>query len=262
MLYKEIDSKEKEIYQLKTLILQSQNPKQKNLIKTDLARVVNGYKAEKDNAYYIGFRFKESPRSILLHGVRIEHEGKVAEIDHIIINRFGIEILENKNFTGTLTIKDNGTLNVKYGNKIQTFPNPIEQNKRHAEILGDFIKANITLPSNLKLLGVPIVSTVLINPQTTITNNPLPKGFAKADSFTTHWDERIENMSPLAMFKSISKMMTLDKAKEIADFLVQKHTPKVYDYAKRYPIHREKSRKPVSPMKAIIKEPIMEEIAS
>ncbi|CAA6818335.1 MAG: Unknown protein, partial [uncultured Sulfurovum sp.] len=60
MLYKDIDSKEQEIHQLKTLILRSQNPKQKNLIKTDLARVVNGYEAEKDNAYYIGFRFKES----------------------------------------------------------------------------------------------------------------------------------------------------------------------------------------------------------
>ncbi|CAA6809709.1 MAG: Unknown protein, partial [uncultured Sulfurovum sp.] len=244
------------------LILRSQNPKQKNLIKTDLARVVNGYEAEKDNAYYIGFRFKESPRSILLHDVRIEHEGKVAQIDHIIINRFGIEILESKSFTGTLTIKGDGALNVKYGNKTQTFPNPIEQNKRHAEILGDFIKANITLPSNLKLLGVPIVSTVLINPQTTITHNTLPEGFARADSFTTHWDERIENMSPLAMFKSISKMMTLDKAKEIADFLVQSHTPKIYDYAKRYPIHEEENRQMMPTIEAIVNEPIMEEIAS
>ena len=262
MLYKDIDSKEQEIQQLKTLILRSQNPKQKNLIKTDLARVLNGYKAEKDNAYYIGFRFKESPRSILLHDVRIEHEGKVAQIDHIIINRFGIEILESKSFTGTLTIKGDGALNVKYGNKTQTFPNPIEQNKRHAEILGDFIKANIALPSNLKLLGVPIVSTVLINPQTTITHNTLPEGFARADSFTTHWDERIENMSPLAMFKSISKMMTLDKAKEIADFLVKSHTPKVYDYAKRYPLHEEENRQMMPTIEAIVNEPIMEEIAS
>ncbi|CAA6821637.1 MAG: Unknown protein [uncultured Sulfurovum sp.] len=151
-----------------------------------------------------------------MHDIRIEHEGKIAQIDHIIINRFGIKMLESKSFTGTLTIKGDGSLNVEYGNKIQTFPNPIEQNNRHAKILENFIKANMTLPSNLKLLKFPISSTVLINPKTTITNNTLPKGFARADSFTIHWDERIENMSPLAMFKSISKMMTLDKAKEIA----------------------------------------------
>lgn len=256
MLYKDIDSKEQEIQQLKTLILKSQNPKQKNLIKADLARVLNGYKAEKDNAYYLGFHFKESPRSILLHDIRIEHEGKIAQIDHIIINRFGIEMLESKSFTGTLTIKGDGSLNVEYGNKVQTFPNPIEQNNRHAEILENFIKANMTLPSNLKLLKFPISSTVLINPKTTITNNTLPKGFARADSFITDWDERVEKMGAISVFKTLSTMMTLDKAKEVAELLVKAHTPKMYDYTKKYPIHKEKDKKSLTPTKARVKKTI------
>ena len=52
MLYKNIDSKESEINQLKNLLKQSKNPKQQALIRADLACVENGYKAEKDNAYY------------------------------------------------------------------------------------------------------------------------------------------------------------------------------------------------------------------
>jgi len=64
MLYKEIDSKETEINQLKNLLKQSTNPKQQALIRTDLARIENGYKAEKDNAYYLDFGFKDRKRSM------------------------------------------------------------------------------------------------------------------------------------------------------------------------------------------------------
>jgi len=64
MLFKDIDSKTKEISQLKNLLKLSQNPKQQALIQTDLARLENGYKAEKDNAYYLDFGFKNTPNNI------------------------------------------------------------------------------------------------------------------------------------------------------------------------------------------------------
>jgi hypothetical protein len=239
MLFKDIDSKDKEITQLKNLLKLSQNPKQQTLIKADLTRIENGYKAEKENAYYLDFGFKDSPRNIILHDIRIEHKGKVAQIDHIIINRLGIEVLESKSFTGTLTIKGDGSLDVKYGKKVQTFPNPIEQNKRHAEILSDFIKANMKLPSNYKLFGIPISSTVLINPKTTIASDTLPKGFDRADSFTTHWDEKVNKMSTISVFKTLGTLIKMDKVKEIATFLLKHHQPKTYDYAKKYPIKKE-----------------------
>jgi len=239
MLFKDIDSKTEEIKQLKNLLNLSKNPKQQALIKADLARVKNGYRAEKDNAYYLDFRFKDNAHNILLHDIRIEHEGKVAQIDHIIVNRFGIEVLESKSFTGTLTINGDGSLDVAYGNKIQTFPNPIEQNNRHIKILSDYIKAHIELPSNLKLFGIPTSSTVLINPKTTIANHTLPKGFERADSFSTKRNEAIDKMGAVAVFKSIGCIMKIDRAKEIAEFLVKHHRPKTYNYTKKYPIKNE-----------------------
>lgn len=94
------------------------------------------------------------------------------------------------------------------------------------------------LPKNLKLFGVPISSTVLINPKTTLTNDTLPKGFLRADSFSTDWDSRIDKMGTIALFKTIGTTMSLDQAKEIANFLVKHHSPKSYDYAKKYPIKK------------------------
>ena len=239
MLYKNIDSKELEINQLKNLLKQSKNPKQQALIRADLARIENGYKAEKDNAYYLDFSFKDSPNHILLHDIRIEHNGQVAQIDHILISRLRIEVLESKSFKGILTIKGDGSLNVEYGKKVQTFPNPIEQNNRHEKIISEFLKENMELPSNLKLLGIAVNSTVLINPKTTVTNDTLPDGFTRADSFKTYRNEGIDKMSVLNVFKGMGTAMNIDKAKEIADFLVKHHKPKSYDYAKKYPNRKE-----------------------
>jgi hypothetical protein len=239
MIYKTIDSKNREIAELKELLNQSKNSRQQTLIKADLRRIQNGYNAEKDNAYYLDFAFKDSPTVTLLHDIRIEHNGRVAQIDHILINRRGIEVLESKSFTGELTIKKDGSLDVKYGQKIETFPNPIEQNKRHSEILIDFIKENMELPANIKLLGIHVNSTVLINPKTTVANGALPKGFERADSFITKWNERVDKMSPLTVFKALTTILTLDRVQEIAEFLVKNHKPKSYDYRKKYPIKKE-----------------------
>ncbi len=261
MLYKNIDSKEPEINQLKNLLNKSKNLKQQALIRADLARIENGYKAEKDNAYYLDFNLKDNPHNILLHDIRIEYNGKVAQIDHIIINRFGIEVLESKSFTGKLTIKGDGSLNVEYGKKIQTFPNPIEQNNRHAKILSEFLKENMELPSNLKLLGVTIDSTVLINPKTTVTNDTLPNGFTRADSFMTYRNRCINKMSALSVLKSIGTVMNLDRAKEIANFLIKNHKAKSFDYEKKYPIKKEiyiKKSLPIKPMQMHIKESVLE----
>ena len=243
MVYKTIDSKNREIEELKELLEQSANSKEQTLIRADLKRIQNGYQAEKDNAYYLDFAFKDSSTVTLLHDIRIEYNGRVAQIDHILINRRGIEVLESKSFRGELSIKEDGSLDVKYGQQIETFPNPIEQNKRHLEILIDFIKENMELPANIKLLGLHVHSTVLINPKTTVANGTLPKGFERADSFITKWDERVDKMSPLSVFKALSTILTLDRVQKIAEFLIKNHKPKSYDYRNKYPITKEFKRK-------------------
>ena len=259
MIYKTIDSKEKEIAKLKELLVKSNNAKQRAFIKADLQRIENGYKAEKDNAYYLDFYFKDNPRNILLHDIRIEHNGEVAQIDHIIINRLGIEVLESKSFSGELTIKADGSLNVKYGNKIQTFPNPIEQNNRHVKILSEFLKENMELPQNLKLFGIPISSTVLINPKTTLTNDKLPKGFLRADSFITDWKSRVDKMGAITVFKTIGTIISLERAKDIANLLIKHHKAKYFDYEKKYSIKKDiKKKSSIKPMQMYMKESVLE----
>ena len=58
----------------------------------------NGYKAEKDHAYYIKTYYKNSENSVILHDIRLEHSGITAQFDHIFISCVEIAILESKSF--------------------------------------------------------------------------------------------------------------------------------------------------------------------
>ncbi|WP_434637846.1 NERD domain-containing protein [Sulfurimonas sp. NW7] len=242
MILKEFDSKPKSIKALKLLLNQSTSEKQKILIKQDLLALKNGYEAEKQNAYYIDFYLKDSKHIIVLHDLRIEYNGESAQIDHMLITRFGIELIESKSFSGEVTINDDNSINVKYNNKIKSFPNPIEQSKRHAKLLGDFINNNFDIGKRIKVLGgFPILSNaVLLNPNTYITNKTLPKKFYRADSYINTRRDEIDNISTLQAFKSASKMVTIEKAQELAKFLIAHHSPVVFEYEKKYKIAKPK----------------------
>ena len=233
---------ENQITLLKKLLKNSKNEAQKKLIQVDLTKLVNGYKAEKENAYYIDFEFKDSNNIIVLHDIRIEYNGRTAQIDHILISRVEISILESKSFSGHLTIKDDGSLLVKYNHSYKTLPNPIEQNNRHLKVLKDFIDSKFELPTNTKVFGgISFQTKVLINPKTVLINKNLPVGYERADSYVSRRNNEIDNTSGLNVLKLVSTMMPIDKAKELAKFLMQHHTPVTFDYSKKYPIANDNS---------------------
>lgn len=237
MIFKEIDSKEKEINTLRELLKKSNSESQKSLIQKDLLSLENGYIAEKENAYYLDFHFESRERSILLHDIRIEHSGRTAQFDHIFIAPLGITVLESKSFKGELTIHDDNSLNVKYGKFIKTFPNPVEQNIRHEKVLYDFIHDTLEIPTRFKLMGgIPINNKVLIHPNTTVTNKKLPEGFERSDAFATSRNKDIDNMNGAKVLLSTVTFVTKELAREIAEKLIKAHKPIEFDYTKKYKI--------------------------
>lgn len=196
MILKEIDTKHKEIKTLKSLIMQSNSEAQKKMISQTLKGIENGYIAEKENGYYLDFALKDRKRSFVLYDIRLEHNGRTAQFDHILITGLGITILESKSFTGRLTINNDNSLTVKYPSNIRSFPNPVEQNSRHRLVLNEFIKSNLELSARFKLMGgIKINSKVLIHPGTTVTNKNLPKEFERSDSFITKREKELDSFN-------------------------------------------------------------------
>lgn len=238
MIFKKIDSKQKQIDTLQNLLSLSTSEAQKALIAKDLQLLKKGYESELQNAYYLDFYLEKSENLIILHDVRIEHNGQSAQIDHMLISRFGIELLESKSFSGVLTINNDTSLTIDYNGKLKNLQSPLEQSKRHALLLKEYLDEHTKLSARFKFLGgINISSVVLIHPETVTSNKTLPEHFFRADTFITARQKDIDNTSFFNAVKLISKFMTIESAKELAELIKKAHKPVEFDYTKKYKVH-------------------------
>lgn len=71
-------------------------------------------------------------------------EGKSCQIDHVFINRFGVWVIETKNYAGKIYGSDDAQMWTQYldGGKIKNdFYNPVKQNNTHIYRLSELLKA-------------------------------------------------------------------------------------------------------------------------
>ncbi|MDZ4202010.1 MAG: nuclease-related domain-containing protein [Gallionella sp.] len=57
-------------------------------IEQEIRFMQSGMKGEAEAAYEMEFHFGASKNWMLIHDLRIECEGRVAQIDHLLLNRF------------------------------------------------------------------------------------------------------------------------------------------------------------------------------
>ena len=87
--------------------------------RSDLERELDMFRAglagEKETAYHIDFHWKDGGRnSAVIHDLRIEHGGRVAQIDHLIVTRtLDCHVLESKGFTSQVRVSDSGEWEAK-----------------------------------------------------------------------------------------------------------------------------------------------------
>jgi hypothetical protein len=68
---------------------------------------------------------------------RIECDGRVAQIDHLLINRvLEFYVCESKRFGEGIAINDQGEFTAFYNGRACGVPSPLGQNRRHIAVLG------------------------------------------------------------------------------------------------------------------------------
>jgi len=228
MILKKMDEKKDQLSYLEAKIKNAKNEHEVQNLQHEINMIKNGSYAEQGNAYYLDFDFKNSDKFIVLHDIRIEHKDRTAQIDHIVISRSGIHILESKSVkNGTLKINQDDSIEIQYNKyKKVTLPSPIEQNRRHKKVIKDFINDTVDLPFNLKNLGgITIETLILIHPYTNVYNHKLPKGYIKADQFLKKFNEDVDKASAFDMMKFTVKFLNHDKRMKIANALIAAHKP-------------------------------------
>ncbi len=242
MIIKKRDSKESDIKELTSLLSLPLPDNKRFLIERELRFMKSGDKGEEDSAYFIDFTYGPSPRWAVIHDLRLEHRDRVAQIDHLLINRFlDVYILETKNFSYGVKITERGEFLVSHNGKYFAVESPIEQNKRHQLVLEGVMEQYDILPKRLGMTLKPsFYNDVLISANSRVIRPPESKldtsMIIKADGLETAIGKRVDKMMDVALLSSAYKTMSFDSVVEIAKRLVARHKPIKIDYRKRFGI--------------------------
>jgi len=242
MIIKKRDSKQAEIEELTTLLSLPLPENKKFLIERELRFIKSGDRGENDSAYFIDFHFASSKNWAVIHDLRLEYKDQVAQIDHLLINRFlEVYVLESKNFSYGVKITDNGEFLVNYNNKYFSIESPIEQNKRHLIVLGQVFKKYDAMPKRLGITMPPTFRTyVLVSTKSRVIRPPKDhfdtSMVIKADALRTQIDKEFDNLQPLSVLATASKIVSSETIKEVAERIMAVHRPIKIDYRKRFGI--------------------------
>src|SRR5437870_6175993 len=147
-------------------------------IEQEIRTIEAGQRGEAQAAYQIDFYYDRDPNVMTIHDLRLNCDGRVAQIDHPLITRsFEFWVCESKNFGEGVEINEQGEWSVSNGGRKRGIQSPIEQNKRHIVVLKDvFARRLVTMPTRLGLtFKATLRSLVLVSDRTHITR---PKGTA------------------------------------------------------------------------------------
>jgi hypothetical protein len=235
--------------------------RQKRAVETELKIVRSGLKGEKTSAYFIDFNFGDSKNWAVLHDLRIEHDGKVAQVDHLLINRLmEVYVLESKNYANGIKITEDGEFLVLFHGKTKAIESPIEQNKRHIYVLKKFFKSiEVHFPKRLGITMQPsLYNYVIVSPGSKVIRPPKKRfdssSVIKSDALYTLTQENVDGLSPLAIGKIIGQDNLLYLARQIAKY----HKPnESINYRKKFGISDESEAVDNIPV-----EPETEEVAA
>lgn len=259
MLLKEADNKEPALNELKARI-EKASGKERDALQKQFNIMNAGIRGERDAAYFLDFDYKDSKNWVLIHDLRLEINGRVAQIDHLMINRLlCCLVLETKHFKNGLRITETGEFERwnDYAKAYEGMPSPLQQNERHILVLQDAFKA-VDMPSRLGFRLSPTFHPfVLVAPDARIIR---PEKFdtskvIKADSLHTSWEKTVDKMSGVSVLTNAAKMVGEDTLVEIARQLVAMHKPKPDALVERFatvkgasgPLPAEEAKKVAAP---------------
>ncbi len=239
MIIKSIDDKTEAFKTLKALLPYA-TEQQKKRLRHELSSLQKGYYNEKQVAYILDHAFGDKQNTLVLHDLRLEYNGQVAQIDHLLINSGAIYILESKYFSQKLHIDKQGNWIAKYDHAEYSIPSPVEQNRRHIALLKKILEAYDLIPSRLGIkVSLNFFDFVLISTNC-ILEGEVPSNVIKADTIETtlhqKWDEECDRYFWLNTFKLAANIITHSEMSSIAKTLLSLHKPLTIDYAAKYGI--------------------------
>lgn len=238
MLLKAADDKSKQIQQLEDLLAVAPTAK-KSLLEQELRNLRAGIKGEQEAAYLINFDLEKSQNTVVIHDLRLEIDGRIAQIDHLLIHRtLNVFVLETKHLHAGMRITEIGEFESWNAFKkcYEGMASPFAQNERHIAVLKE-ARGRIDMPSKMGLRLAPVYhSYVLVSPKSRIER---PKKYdtshvIKADILGKTIDDTFEKAGVLDVFWGLARFMSTEALVKAGQTLLRMHRPISFDYAARF----------------------------
>jgi hypothetical protein len=243
MQIKAADDKQPQIDALNTLLGRPDvDAATRRKIETEIRQIRAGAAGERDAAYEIEFDFGGNPNRMTIHDLRLEVEGRVAQIDHLIIDRLlSIWVCESKHFSEGVAVDDFGEWTGFYNRRPFGIGSPIEQNRKHITVLGDvFAKRLVDLPKRLGFTIKPDLRSLILVSKDARIHRPKTKSarariegldsVIKVDQLNTVLDRDWESKGITNFGRHAGK----SEIERLARQLVALHLPTSVDWTARF----------------------------
>lgn len=239
MLIKYAEDRSQDVETLKKLLEHPDaSERTRKQIEQQISAILSGMQGEKEAAYEINFYFETSPNWIVIHDLRLEVDGKVAQIDHLLIDRFlDVWVCESKRYSGGIAINEYGECTTFYGKKAYGIGSPLEQNEKHKQVLKRFFaKHKQILPTRLRIAIPPKLRSVILVSKNARISRPKTgrekyENVFKADQIKTRiFEEYGKQNNPLYAAKVISSSTLVSFGKQLVKF----HRPHQTDWYARF----------------------------
>lgn len=208
-------------------------------------RLRAGDEAEKQMAFLLDRRFEERDDVFLLHDLRIQKGKHAFQIDHLVITRYGISLIESKSIHSTISIVRHDERREHWSRTFrgreEGIPSPVRQVQEQARLLQAFLNDNreeilgkVLFVVQRGYKNCPFDTYVGVSTSATFNlakGTRLPEHVFKADEVAPEIEQQLNarikrdtllNLNPLAELPwEISK----DDARLTARFLQSCHQP-------------------------------------
>lgn len=214
----------------------------KSQIQQEIRKIRAGAKGESEAAYELEFHYGKSKYWMIINDLRIECDGRVAQIDHLLINRFmEIWVCESKHFAEGIAINEHGEFSALYSGKSYGVPSPIEQNRKHITVLESVFKSGlINLPTRLGITIRPSYQSLILVSKRARVIRPTTKiagleCIIKNDQIKSRIDKVLNSDNNIL---NAAKLVSGETVEDFARRLAAIHAPITIDWHARFGLSR------------------------
>jgi hypothetical protein len=239
MIIKRSDDRSEDVRSLRSLLERADlSAELRRRIDREITNVLSGLRGERDAAYEIDFHYGASPNWAVIHDLRVEHQDRVAQIDHVLINRtLDLYVCESKRFSEGIEINDRGEFCALSHGRAYGVPSPIEQNRKHILVLEAILDGGrVDVPMRLgfylwpKFKSLILVSrnALIVRPKTGVTAIDT---IIKTDQVRAYIEKAVDKETGLL---DAAKLISPETLARFARSIAALHRPLTVDWARRF----------------------------